>query len=239
MSPQKCTTALHVPHTAEILPLDLCLDPSRHRSDVVLHSARYAHRLACFRASEIRLAGGVHRLYLRRRCRPPQTPFHHRMCDNGCRVLPHAGHWPVSSTYRTVSCFFFFTSNFQDHPLHDVAPHFPNMSNHFALNRSVTGISIETDAVFLFFFFLHANDPACFNRLMPNMRNRERVFSVLAMLGAFIGGAGLLFLSIFDTKRYPSAHRACLLVFIVGVGLSAIFSIIEVLWLLSQGLLSI
>ena len=60
------------------------------------------------------------------------------------------------------------------------------------------------------------------------MRKRERVFSILAILGSFLGGLGLILLSIFDTKRHTSAHRAFLLVFIVGVGLSAIFSIIEV-----------
>lgn len=61
------------------------------------------------------------------------------------------------------------------------------------------------------------------------MRRRERVFSSLAILGAFIGGAGLILLSIFDTQRYPSVvHRVFLLVFILGVGLSAIFTVIEV-----------
>jgi hypothetical protein len=60
------------------------------------------------------------------------------------------------------------------------------------------------------------------------MRRRERVFSILAIIGALIGGAGLILLSVFDTKRFPSAHRLFLLVFIVGVALSAIFSIIEV-----------
>jgi Frag1/DRAM/Sfk1 family len=54
------------------------------------------------------------------------------------------------------------------------------------------------------------------------------VFSYLAISGSAIGGAGLIFLSIFDTKRFPTAHRAFLLVFIVGVALSAIFTIIEV-----------
>ena len=61
------------------------------------------------------------------------------------------------------------------------------------------------------------------------MRKRERVFSILAILGSLIGAAGLLFLSIFDIRRYPRAHHALLVVFIVGVGLSAIFSIIGVL----------
>lgn len=60
------------------------------------------------------------------------------------------------------------------------------------------------------------------------MRRRERAFSIMAILGSFLGGAGLILLSVFDTKRHPSAHRAFLLVFIVGVGLSAIFTVIEV-----------
>ena len=51
---------------------------------------------------------------------------------------------------------------------------------------------------------------------------------LLAILGSFIGGCGLILLSIFDTKRFTSLHRVFLLVFIVGVGLSAIFTVIEV-----------
>jgi hypothetical protein len=71
---------------------------------------------------------------------------------------------------------------------------------------------------------------------MPHMRRREKVFSTLAAIGAAIGGAGLIFLSIFDTLRYTSAHRVFLLVFMLGVALSAIFTIVEVsahaiLWL--------
>ena len=65
-------------------------------------------------------------------------------------------------------------------------------------------------------------------RLVPTMRRRERILSTLAILGSIIGGAGLILLSIFDTKRHHSAHRIFLLVFIVGVALSAIFTIAEV-----------
>ncbi|KAF6754538.1 Frag1/DRAM/Sfk1 family-domain-containing protein [Ephemerocybe angulata] len=68
-------------------------------------------------------------------------------------------------------------------------------------------------------------------RLLPHMRRREKVFSTLAVLGAFMGGCGLILLSIFDTKRYTSAHRAFLLVFMIGVALSAIFTIIEYHWI--------
>lgn len=62
------------------------------------------------------------------------------------------------------------------------------------------------------------------------MRRRERVFAVLAIIGSLIGAAGLILLSIFDTKRHSTLHRLFLLIFIVGVGLSAIFSVIEVLY---------
>ena len=60
------------------------------------------------------------------------------------------------------------------------------------------------------------------------MRKREHVFAAFAILGSFIGGVGLICLAAFDTKRYTSLHRIFLLVFILGVGISAIFSVIEV-----------
>ncbi|KAI0058639.1 hypothetical protein BV25DRAFT_1810509 [Artomyces pyxidatus] len=68
-------------------------------------------------------------------------------------------------------------------------------------------------------------------RLHASLRRRESVFSYLAILGSFIGGMGLILLSIFDTLRHQSAHRVFLLVFMVGVALSAIFTIIEFRWL--------
>ncbi|KAF9000711.1 Frag1/DRAM/Sfk1 [Cyathus striatus] len=68
-------------------------------------------------------------------------------------------------------------------------------------------------------------------RLMPNMRMRERVLGTLAVLGSFIGGCGLILLSVFDTKRFPSLHRVFLLVFMLGVAVSAIFTIVEYRWI--------
>lgn len=59
------------------------------------------------------------------------------------------------------------------------------------------------------------------------MRRRERVFASLAVFFAFVGMCGLILLSIFDTKRFTKQHRIFLLVFIVGVGMSAIFTVIE------------
>ena len=63
---------------------------------------------------------------------------------------------------------------------------------------------------------------------MPEKRKRERVYAVLAILGSFIGAAGLICLSVFDTKNYESLHRIFLLIFILGLGISAFFSVIEV-----------
>ncbi|KAG2017753.1 hypothetical protein CC2G_007236 [Coprinopsis cinerea AmutBmut pab1-1] len=63
------------------------------------------------------------------------------------------------------------------------------------------------------------------------MRKREKVLNTLACLGALLGACGLILLAVFDTKRYESAHRAFLLVFMVGVALSAIFTIVEYRWI--------
>ncbi len=64
--------------------------------------------------------------------------------------------------------------------------------------------------------------------LMPHMRTRERIFGYLAIFGSFVGGCGLILLSIFDTKRHASLHRVFLLVFMLGVAISALFTVIEV-----------
>jgi Co/Zn/Cd efflux system component len=68
-------------------------------------------------------------------------------------------------------------------------------------------------------------------RLVENFRTRERVFSWLAILGSVIGGAGLILLSVFDTDRHHNLHRIFLVVFMVGVALSAIFTILEFRWI--------
>lgn len=68
-------------------------------------------------------------------------------------------------------------------------------------------------------------------RLPPEHRRRERIFGRLAIVGAFIAMLGLAFLSGFDTGRYPTEHMIFLLVFMVGVALSAIFTVIEFRWL--------
>ncbi|KZW03729.1 hypothetical protein EXIGLDRAFT_662984 [Exidia glandulosa HHB12029] len=68
-------------------------------------------------------------------------------------------------------------------------------------------------------------------RLHPNMRRRERVCSSIAMFGSFIGGAALILLSVFDTKRHMTLHRVFLFFFVLGVAVSAIFTVLEFRWI--------
>ena len=68
-------------------------------------------------------------------------------------------------------------------------------------------------------------------RLIKTMRRRERVYAILAIISSFIGGVGLILLSVFDTARHSSLHRLFLLIFMVGVILSAIFTVIEYRWI--------
>jgi len=65
-------------------------------------------------------------------------------------------------------------------------------------------------------------------RLIPGKRKAGRVCGIFAILGAFIGGSGLILLSVLDTAQYPTLHRVFLLVFMVGVVMSAIFTVVEV-----------
>jgi len=68
-------------------------------------------------------------------------------------------------------------------------------------------------------------------RLPPGMRRREAVFSYLSIFGSLAGGVGLILLTVYDTKRHTTAHRSFLLLFMIGVAASAIFSIIEYRWI--------
>ena len=68
-------------------------------------------------------------------------------------------------------------------------------------------------------------------RLAPELHQRERILGRLAIVGAFIAMLGLALLSGFDVGRYPTEHYIFLLVFLIGVSLSAIFTVIEFRWL--------
>ena len=51
-------------------------------------------------------------------------------------------------------------------------------------------------------------------RLTPNYSKRETFLSICAIFFAIVGAAGLIFLSIFDTKNYPRVHDGCLVIFV-------------------------
>ncbi|KZV61301.1 hypothetical protein PENSPDRAFT_593004 [Peniophora sp. CONT] len=68
-------------------------------------------------------------------------------------------------------------------------------------------------------------------RLHADLRRREKAFSYLAILGALIGGVGLVCLSCLNDHLHKTEHDIFLLVFIVGVALSAIFTIVEFRWI--------
>lgn len=68
-------------------------------------------------------------------------------------------------------------------------------------------------------------------RLPQTMRRRETWLSWLSMFWCAVGGAGLVLLSFFDTRRHPSLHRVFLLVFVVGVIISALFTVLEYAWI--------
>lgn len=64
-------------------------------------------------------------------------------------------------------------------------------------------------------------------RLHPNTSWFQKACSILAIIGAIAGAAGLILLAIFDTKRHPTLHDVFLAVFIGGYIISAIFVCIE------------
>lgn len=59
-------------------------------------------------------------------------------------------------------------------------------------------------------------------RLVPNVSRGEKCLAVLTVVFAAIGTAGLILLSIFDTKNHHRLHYLFLLFFLAGYMLSAI-----------------
>lgn len=60
-------------------------------------------------------------------------------------------------------------------------------------------------------------------KLAPNTSIWQKIYSGIAIVGAIVGGVGLILLSIFDTVRHPRLHNVFLAVFIIGYIVSAIF----------------
>ncbi|KAF2003403.1 hypothetical protein P154DRAFT_520010 [Amniculicola lignicola CBS 123094] len=60
-------------------------------------------------------------------------------------------------------------------------------------------------------------------RLAPNTSIWQKIYSGIAIGMAIAGAAGLILLSIFDTRRHPKLHNGFLVLFIGGYIVSAIF----------------
>jgi hypothetical protein len=62
-----------------------------------------------------------------------------------------------------------------------------------------------------------------YGRLAPNTSRVQSTLSSCSIFFAIAGACGLIFLSIFDTYHHPKVHDGCLLLFIGGYVISAIF----------------
>jgi lysylphosphatidylglycerol synthetase-like protein (DUF2156 family) len=71
----------------------------------------------------------------------------------------------------------------------------------------------------------------CNFRLVPDKRITERLFDVLAILSGFIAAISLVLLSIFDVRHYSTVHGVLLVVNILGLSFSGIFTVSEFRWL--------
>lgn len=60
-------------------------------------------------------------------------------------------------------------------------------------------------------------------RLAKNTSATQKILSIFSLIFAIAGAAGLICLTIFDTYRHPTTHDICLLIFIGGYVISAIF----------------
>ncbi|KAL1890590.1 hypothetical protein Cpir12675_005314 [Ceratocystis pirilliformis] len=61
-------------------------------------------------------------------------------------------------------------------------------------------------------------------RLLPNVTMFQKILMCLNIFSAIVGTAGLIFLSIFDAYRHSGVHNACLVLFLLGFIISAIFA---------------
>lgn len=84
----------------------------------------------------------------------------------------------------------------------------------------ITGSVVTT--VFLDLSFLAERWLRHTGRLARNTSTTQKVLSIISIIFAVAGSAGLILLSIFDTYRYNRRHNGFLLLFIAGFILSAI-----------------
>jgi hypothetical protein len=84
---------------------------------------------------------------------------------------------------------------------------------------AMSAVSVVTfDLAFIFERWLRHT-----GKLARNTSNWQKVYSACATIAAIAGAAGLILLTIFDTKRHSKLHNIFLCVFIGGYIISAIF----------------
>ena len=65
-------------------------------------------------------------------------------------------------------------------------------------------------------------------KLNADLSRREKLFSYLAIVGSVIGGLALVLLSCFNDNFFGAEHDTFLVIFIIGVAVSAIFITVKV-----------
>ncbi|KAL2351351.1 Frag1/DRAM/Sfk1 family-domain-containing protein [Cryomyces antarcticus] len=86
----------------------------------------------------------------------------------------------------------------------------------FIAGSAVTVVSL--DLAFILERWLRHN-----GRLAKNTSRTQKALSILSVIFAIVGAAGLILLACFDTLRYPRLHDGFLIMFIAGYVVSAIF----------------
>lgn len=83
----------------------------------------------------------------------------------------------------------------------------------------VTGCSITSICFILSLLSMRRNQAL--------LRRLDRVLDLLALLFGFLGGVSLILLSVFDTNRHSKLHGLFLLLFMLGIVLSALMTTFE------------
>ncbi|KAH0847981.1 hypothetical protein AYO21_03653 [Fonsecaea monophora] len=112
-------------------------------------------------------------------------------------------------------------------------PHLPSMSadQHIAYISDIGAFGLKplfitgsvVTTVFLDLGFMSERWLRHYGRLAPNTSRVQSALSSCAIFFAIAGTCGLIFLSIFDTYHHHKVHDGCLLLFIGGYIISAIF----------------
>lgn len=83
----------------------------------------------------------------------------------------------------------------------------------------ITGTSITSTFFFLSLLSMRRNQAL--------HKRKDRVLDLCALFLGLVGSASLILLSVFDTARHSKLHRLFLLLFMLGIVLSALFTTLE------------